>query len=251
MDAAIEVLGRPASELSVYEFGVGSDLIGPLTFLARGVRRQVVVDQSPLLRPRLVESALRRFGDPRQSVTLPVPPRLDCRSRRHLVHHLATVGIDYRAPVDARATGLPSASMDLIVSNSTMEHVPRSDLPALVAECMRLLKPSGVMSFRIDYEDHYAIHDRSLSSYNFLRFSDREWRKYNSALQYQNRLRHSDYVSLFERLGLDTLAVETLDPSPAHLAELATMPLHDSFRAYALPDLGIRKGVFLLRKLPA
>src|SRR5436190_601029 len=80
--------------------------------------------------------------------------------------------------LDARETGIDDGSFDLITSNSTLEHVPREDLDALLGECQRLLKPGGLMAFRIDYEDHYAIGDVALSPYNFLQYSEQNWRRY-------------------------------------------------------------------------
>jgi len=249
LDAAVKALGRPASSLSAYEFGAGSDLVGPLTLRARGVTSQVIVDQDPLLRCELVGRALEQLETQRAALGLSSLPQLRLGSRREVIEDLRSrAGIYYRAPVDARSTGIESGSFDLITSNSTLEHVPRQDLELLVAECTRLLKPDGVMRFRIDYEDHYAIQDRGLSAYNFLRFTEREWRRYNNRLQFQNRLRHKDYVALFERLNLVTVAVETLEPSFEGLAELAAMPIAPEFRAYSLPELGVRKGTFLLRK---
>ena len=41
------------------------------------------------------------------------------------------------------------------------------------------------------------IHDHAV---NFLRFSDRQWKPYQSRMLYQNRLRHSDYRRIFEEL---------------------------------------------------
>ena len=248
LDAATNAIRRSVEELSIFEFGAGADLIGPLTMRGRGVTRQVIVDLDPLVQPRLVADALARLE--KHCAELQVaPPRLDVWSRRGLIVDLReSLGIDYRAPLDARASGLPAESFDLICSNSTMEHIPESDLDPLMAECRRLLKRDGVMCFRIDYEDHYAIGDRALSPYNFLRFDDEEWRPYNNRLHFQNRLRHSDYVALFTRMGLQIVTADTLAPSPAALVELSRTPIAERFRHYELDDLAVRKGSFVLRK---
>ena len=68
----------------------------------------------------------------------------------------------------------------------------------LLAECRRLLRPDGAFSSRIDLSDHFAHFDRSLSPYNFLRYSDRAWGLANSSLLHQNRLRRPDYVRIAE-----------------------------------------------------
>jgi len=251
LDAALAHLTRPASSLSVYEFGAGSDLVGPLALRARGVPSQVLIDQAVLLRPSLVAEAFRRFQRNGSTLSLPPLPELPTGSRRQLIHALRErMGIEYRAPVDATRTGLKTNSVDLITSNSTLEHVPSANLQPLLKECRRLLRDDGIMCFRIDYEDHYAILDRALSPYNFLRYSDRKWRRYNSSLQFQNRLRHRDYLRLFAEAGLLALSVETLEPSEQSLAELTNMPIAEQFRSYTTAELGTRKGTFLLRKAP-
>jgi hypothetical protein len=64
-------------------------------------------------------------------------------------------------------------------------------------ECHRLCHSGSVLSLKIDYSDHYANADLTISKYNFLRYSAAEWRKYNPSLHYQNRLRHCDYRKIF------------------------------------------------------
>ena len=44
------------------------------------------------------------------------------------------------------------------------EHIPEPDLASILGECARLLRPGGLVSFRIDLTDHYSYFDRSLST---------------------------------------------------------------------------------------
>jgi SAM-dependent methyltransferase len=149
------------------------------------------------------------------------------------VHDLAGLerrfGIRYLAPRDARATGLPSASFDLVSSTFTLEHVPARDLAAIFPECARLLRPAGVMTGSAGMEDHYAFDDARISVYNFLRFSERRWRLANSPLHYQNRLRARDYLELVRAAGLDVLAADTVLPDAARRRALDALPLAEPF----------------------
>jgi SAM-dependent methyltransferase len=249
LDATLSYLARPVDAITAYEFGAGSDLIAPLTFAARGVRRQVVADQSILLRPSAVGDVLKLLARHREALGVGALPEIHVRPVGRLIRELeSAIGIRYRAPLDAAATGLPSGSIDLITSNSTLEHVPRGELDALLSECRRVLRDDGVVCFRIDYEDHYAILDDAISPYNFLRFGERAWSRFNSKLQFQNRLRHRDYVARLAKSGFEALRVETLEPSAQVLAELERMPVAEEFRSYTLAELGTRKGTFLLKR---
>ena len=44
--------------------------------------------------------------------------------------------------------------------------------------------------------------------FNFLKFSDGEWQRFNSKFQYVNRMRHSEFLELFRKVGFQPLSVE-------------------------------------------
>jgi SAM-dependent methyltransferase len=149
------------------------------------------------------------------------------------------LGIRYLAPCDARDTGLPEGSVDFVSSTDTCEHIPGDDLALIFLECHRLLRPGGAFSCRIDLQDHYAYFDRSLSRYNFLRYSDRTWSVVNSPLHYQNRLRSPDYLRLVRDAGFELVVERPSGPSDDGRAELRSLPLAERFRGYSEDDLGV------------
>lgn len=102
--------------------------------------------------------------------------------------------------------------------------------------------------FLIDYQDHYSYFDSNLSIYNFLRFSSKEWEKYNCSLHYQNRLRHSDFVRLFEQSGLKILECNSCGVSMEQESILKSIPLADEFKQYDFDDLKIPGDMFVLTK---
>ena len=54
----------------------------------------------------------------------------------------------------------------------------------------------------IDYSDHFSHSDKSISSVHFLQFSDGKCNKIaGNRYMYMNRLRHDDFVSLFQDLN--------------------------------------------------
>ena len=230
--AAFEEHGpkRPLAETVFYEFGAGWDLAVPLSLWALGVDRQVLVDLRPHVRVELVNVTIERLR--RMSTERPLrEPGGPIASLEELEPRF---GIRYLAPRDARATELPAASVDVVTSTSTLEHIPEEDLVPLLAECRRLLGPDGVLSSRIDLSDHYSHFDRSLSPYNFLRYSDRTWALLNSSLLHQNRLRRPDYVSALERAGFTVVAEKPWRPR----AELPN-DLAPRFRSYEPEDLAV------------
>lgn len=242
--------GRYPSESVFYEFGAGWDLTIPLAFYALGVNRQITLDIKNLLKVDLVNDTIGRFMRHWSDLGCLRKPECRLSRERDALRLLDTFyGITYRAPSHARRTGFPSASMDFITSTNTLEHIPTEDIRAILRECHRVLKDDGVMSFVIDYQDHYAYFDESISTYNFLRYSDRRWWLYNPPSHYQSRLRHKDYLVLFRASGFEVLDDQVNSVKAADLDTLAKMSLAGRFRSYSLDDLAIRKSHVILRKV--
>ncbi len=228
-------------EASFYEFGAGWELGIPLSFYCLGVQRQTLIDIRSNLRVDLVNATidtLRRTGEnlglrrfPERC--LPTGNRLaGIRALREWY------GIQYVAPCDARNSSLPEGSFDFISSSSTMEHIPAPDIPPVLKECRRLLKEDGVMSFLIDYKDHYSYCDEAIGPFNFLRYSDNRWKLYSPSLYYQNRMRHRDYGEMFSREKIGVLEEEVIEPSEPELQLLRALVLDPTFRTrYTFEEL--------------
>lgn len=241
---------RSLSDSVFYQFGAGCDLIIPLAYYGLGVNRQILVDLHPLLRPELVNATIAQFGRLTSELGLSRLPAQQLPRQKPAAWALLRerYGMEYRAPADARATGLPAAAVDCIASTNTLEHIPRDDIVRILAECRRILADDGVMSFRIDYQDHFSYFDSHISVYNFLRYPERTWTWYNPSLHYQNRLRHSDYVALITAAGFEIIEEHRNDPSEADRAVLGTLPVDQRFHHYPPPDLGVRGALLVMRK---
>jgi SAM-dependent methyltransferase len=242
--------GTPAADAVFYEFGAGWDLAIQLSYAALGVGRQVLVDIRPSARAELVNDSLAAFE--RLWDELEGEAGRELRQLGGAVHTVAELeerlGIAYLAPRDARATGLAGESVDFASSTDVCEHVPPDDLAAIFRECRRLLRPGGAFSCRIDLQDHYSYFDRSLSPYNFLRFSDRAWELVNSPLHYQNRLRAPDYLRLVRDAGFEIVVERPSGPSDDGVAQLRSLPLAPRFRSFTTEEAGVTVLSFVARR---
>lgn len=220
-------------QLKGYEFGSGWHLGVAVGLAGLGVGSQTLVDRQPLAHEQLIAHTLKVFR-----AQNPDDPRL-----RHAVEAptpragLDALGISYRAPVDARETGIGTGTFDFMTSTSTLEHIPGGDLDDLLRECNRILRSGGVFSAMIDYGDHYAAFDPSITRLNFLRYSPRRWRLYSPPFQFQNRLRHSDYLQRVEQAGFDLVAVKSVPVAPDAIEWAERARLDRSFDGYAWDDL--------------
>lgn len=136
---------------------------------------------------------------------------------------------------------------DLVVSDNSLEHVPAEDLPGVLGAFRRLVADDGVTSQLIDLGDHYSYFDRRITPYNFFRYSDDDWARYNTSLIFQNRLRVSDFQRLFKEAGFKIVA---RDDDRRHAHRLAEVPLADLFRTYSNEDLEVTASRFTLSLTP-
>lgn len=242
--AARATAGRPFTAL---ELGTGWHPIVPVGLHLCGARDVWTIDQEALLTLQRVRDVIARFitaaaqpdwtrilplADPRRVAALPALLESPTASAHELLEEMDIHAITG----DARSTGLPAASIDLIVSNNTLEHIAAPELRAILTEFRRIAAPTAVMSHYIDLADHYVHFDAALSPYNFLRFSPRLWRLLDNSLQPMNRLRISDYRRMHAESGF---AVVSEDSAASSAALLAGVPLARDFRAYAPEDVAV------------
>ena len=100
--------------------------------------------------------------------------------------------------------------IDLINSNNTFEHIPPQVINAILQYFHKIIIADGVMSHFIDMSDHFAHLDKSISAYNFLKFSKTQWKLIDNSIQPQNRLRICDYTTLLKNAQFKVVFEEPL-----------------------------------------
>jgi SAM-dependent methyltransferase len=161
---------------------------------------------------------------------------------------LGNNGFVYLAPCDCRGLPLESSTLDAITSRSVFEHIPPPVIKDILKESYRLLTPGGLVCHFVDNSDHWEHGDKRISRVNFLRFSDRTFRfTYLNSLNYQNRLRHSEYVEMLQECGFEILREERIVDAGG-MEALKTLPLAPRFRSFGAEDLATKDSYLLARK---
>jgi hypothetical protein len=245
----------PMAGARLMEIGTGWHPALPLCFYLAGAESIATFDITRLMDEgvtfRLLDSLEKhvpKIAEMAQQSPASVQARLaKLRGAKNLAELLSRSGIEYFAPADGRATGLPPASVDLVYSNSVLEHVPGEVISGLMAESLRVLRPGGLAMHNVGCNDHYAFFDKSISFVNFLQFDDREWRRWNNPIQYQNRLRAPEFVALAEGAGLEVIS-EKKNVRPGTLEALATMRVAPEFKRFSKDEIAITTLDFISRK---
>lgn len=243
------------------EIGTGWYPTFPFACHLAGAARVHTYDLNRHLRPDLVRLCATGFADVLPAIAEAAGAELDDVRARHAAllaalsdgrdPETATAGgVRYHAPADATTTGLPADSVDLVFSNSVLEHVAPSVLAPLYAESRRILRPGGAMFHSVNCGDHYAYADRRVHQLNYLRYDDRRWAFWNNRFLYQNRLRAHDFVDAAREAGF-AIALDTSTPRPQRLEQLAAMTVAPQFAHIPPEKLCITSVDFIARKAPS
>jgi SAM-dependent methyltransferase len=208
--------GTTIAEQRTVAIGTGWVSTVPILFWLFRQRECDTYDVSKILAPSLVVEAAS------QLITHPLSHELlaDDQRRREVEERkqalkaliergasgpdiLKYCNIRYHAPADAANTKLASGSVDVVYSNTVLEHIPEPEINQLFVESRRILRPGGHIVHLIDMNDHFIYTDQSISSINFLQFSEQSFRKYNSKFLYQNRLRASRWRQIISNHGFE------------------------------------------------
>ncbi len=196
------------------ELGSGWYPIIPISMFLAGFRQIVSLDISPWMTKKQIIETIKQFN---RKISTPHFSEIKIHFKDDRLKQLIDIeAIAYQLTFndlckklnfnllikDARNTGFETNSIEYICSNNTFEHIYPHFLEKILEEFNKILKTGGVMSHFIDMSDHFAHFDKSISIYNFLKFSDKTWNIIDNTIQPQNRLRYKDYIEMYNLLEI-------------------------------------------------
>jgi SAM-dependent methyltransferase len=230
------------------ELGTGWYPIVPLCFFLSGASHCYTVDISALMnKERLWETIQILLDYDKAGKLAPYVPNMMQERRDRLAAiqaedpfetMLAKLQLQYIV-ADARQLPLEDDSVDFITSNNTFEHIYPDILADILKEFQRVLKPNGRMCHFIDMSDHFAHLDSSITIYNFLQFTERQWKYIDNDVQPQNRWRMQHYRQLYQQLQIPILKEEN---RPGSVEEVRQVPLAPPFDQLPEKEVAISHG---------
>ena len=247
--------GFEVSGMRLMEIGTGWFPALPICFALAGAESIATFDAVRLLDASMsfrlldaIEANTAQIAEALGTSTMDICAALaELRQSQSLNDLLGRSRIRYTAPADPQDTGLASDSIDLVFSNSVLEHVPREAISGLMRESIRVLRPGGLAMHNIGCNDHYAFFDKSISFVNFLRYEEREWKLWNNTIQYQNRMRAPEFVELAMQAGFEVVRVAT-HVRPGTLEALDRMRIAPEFSRFSREEVAATTLDFVCRK---
>ena len=105
------------------------------------------------------------------------------------------------------------------------------------------MKPGGFSIHQIGIDDHLSHYARRMTSKNYLRYSDRTWKRFfENDVQYINRLQMSDWIDIFTEEGF------VLSERITESTDIAALQVHPQYRRYTGEDLACTILTIVLNK---
>ena len=255
--------GRRVEGMRVLEVGTGHVPIVPIGFFLSGAEEVITVDLHRRLDWHLMVDTLQWISlnqERLHSLYEGLVPGQQLDERLRLVSRYKSdpgefckrARITYLAPSDATRLSLLGQSIDLHLSVTVLEHIPRNVLAGVMKEAKRVLANDGVALHAIDLSDHFQHTDNSITRINFLRYSERKWQAIaGNQFAYCNRLRASDYLSLFREQEWEVEDMLTAVDEESIRAVSSGLELDRSFARYAVDDLCTTRLWVRMRQRPA
>lgn len=231
--------------LDVLEIGTGWEPIIPLIYRVAGARAVCLTDSLKLISGASLEVTLEFLARSKNSICAALRVAqaefdnllAQAGGAGEVQARLKALGLQYLAPCDCRSLPLDAGSLDVVFSRAVLEHIPEPVIRGIFRESRRLLRPGGAMCHFVDNSDHWEHRDKSISRINFLRQSEWVWRfTCVNPLNYQNRLRHQDYLNILREEGFRVVRVDReIDEKSLRL--LPQMKLAGRFRGRSHDDL--------------
>ncbi|MEX0966355.1 MAG: methyltransferase domain-containing protein [Bacteroidia bacterium] len=228
------------------EIGTGWYPIVPISLFLCGAERIVSVDINSHISDDRLRTVLARFGEyHRQGRLQQLLPHIrpdrwaklnsviDEREHLESSEILGKLSIE-TIVADARKLPYPENSFNLITSNNTFEHIYENLLRDILPEFVRIAESGGIMSHSIDMTDHFAHIDKSINFFNYLRFSDSQWKIIDNSVQPQSRLRITEYHELYRELNIPATEEHCKKGNPD---ELRATPLDERFKNIPFEEL--------------
>ena len=138
---------------------------------------------------------------------------------------------------------LPSNAFRVVISAAVMEHIPAATASQFVSNMASVSVEGGLGIHSINIADHLHHYDQSVSSKQYLTYSESQWRFWcENGVQYINRIQRSDWLRMFTRAGF------SLVEEGGHYADLANLRIHPRYQSLTRKDIDCTNLLLVVRK---
>ena len=207
------------NNLTVLEIGTGYSIISCVVLFLLGFKEIVTVDISNDIRYSTFKKQIAFFTNEflTEIISKSQLNETEIRDKfsqineaKSLSELFNVLNLTYIAPYSLEDIEKQNIPFDYISSQVVLEHVKPEILEILFQKTKNWLKKDGFCVHTINFIDHFAnpgfFQDKSISEFNFLKFSDKQWSFWaKNPIAYTNRLSYIYYLQLCEKHKLQVV----------------------------------------------
>lgn len=157
--------------------------------------------------------------------------------------------IDYYPNINLVEKDLP-LNVKLYYSRFVLEHVDPNFLHEMHKKLYDQMDSGARILHLISPSDHRAYSDKSLSHYDFLKYSHTKWTQICTKFDYHNRYRLPQYLSVFESIGfkVEYLSYDKVSKTSEKYNKFKDIEIHSDFSKFNEEELLAGSIHILLKK---
>lgn len=158
--------------------------------------------------------------------------------------------INYYPNCNIISANLPE-NISLYFSRFVLEHVTPSDMANMHKKLYNTISNDAYILHLISPSDHRAYSDASLSYYDFLKYSQKEWNAIQTKFDYHNRMRLPQYLDIFKTTGFEVvhLDYDKVDKESNKYKQFKSLNIHEDYNMYSEEELLAGSITVLLKKV--
>lgn len=161
------------------------------------------------------------------------------------ITNFSSLPIEYLAPFST--SDVSDKSLDIIMSNNVLEHIPRSNIYNLFSSLRPKVSNCGAMVHLVDHSDHFEHFDKSISRIEFLTWNEEKHALINYLIQDgENRMRHQEYYEIFRDSGFEIIN-EECDVDEKTLEAVKTLDLVYPYSKMLPEQLAVLTSIYSLK----
>lgn len=139
---------------------------------------------------------------------------------------------------------------DFVFSRFVLEHVKPDDIYLMHKKIHKDLKDEVIVFHHISPSDHRAYTDKSISYYDFLKYSKTEWDNIQTKFDYHNRLRLPEYLDIFKKVGFKVIYLDhdQVDKNSEKYKTFKSIKLHADYTKFTEEEILAGSILVLLEK---
>lgn len=131
------------------------------------------------------------------------------------------------------------SNIKLFFSRFVLEHIQLEDLKKIHLKLFNEMEEDAAILHLVSPSDHRAYSDNSISYYDFLKYSPKQWDSIQTKFDYHNRLRLPQYIAIFKEIGFEIafLEYDKVPKDSLKYKQFKNLKIHPDYKQFSEEEI--------------